>query len=109
MLFAETCRTIGLAARFVSGSRATNRKIRYEEGDRPETSERHLHAWAEIYLPGAGWRGYDPTQGPAVADQHIALVASPSPRYTTPIVGTLKQGIGAKSEMKYCLSIHSWN
>ena len=109
VLFAETCRAIGLAARFVSGYQGDQPKDLIEEGDRPETSERHLHAWAEIYLPGAGWRGYDPTQGLAVADQHIALVASPSPRYATPIVGTLKQGIGAKSEMKYCLSIHSWN
>jgi transglutaminase-like putative cysteine protease len=50
VLFIEVCRAVGLAGRFVSG---------YEAG--AETDDRHLHAWAEIYLPGCGWRGYDPT------------------------------------------------
>lgn len=44
MLFVEVCRSIGLAARFVSG---------YQEGDL-DNPERHLHAWAEVYLPGGG-------------------------------------------------------
>jgi transglutaminase-like putative cysteine protease len=96
VLFIETCRAIGLAARFVSG---------YQEGD-PDQSERHLHAWAEVYLPGAGWRGYDPTHGLAVSDRHIALVASPSARQTTPILGSLKSTT-VQSEMTYSLSIQS--
>ncbi len=66
VLFIEVCRAIGLAARFVSG---------YQEGD-PDSHDRHLHAWVEVYLPGAGWRGFDPTHGSAVADRHIALVSS---------------------------------
>ncbi|HEY9619386.1 MAG TPA: transglutaminase family protein [Crinalium sp.] len=93
VLFMETCRAIGLATRFVSG---------YQEGD-PDWEHRHLHAWAEVYLPGAGWRGYDPTQGLAVSDRHIALVASSSSRYTTPISGSIK-GI-AQSKMEYKLTI----
>lgn len=95
VLFVEVCRAIGLAARFVSG---------YQEGDL-DSNDRHLHAWAEVYLPGAGWRGYDPTQGLAVADRHIALVASPAARYASPIVGSFKQPGGVQSQMTYQLLI----
>ncbi|MGQ9872715.1 transglutaminase family protein [Leptodesmis sp.] len=94
VLFTEVCRAIGLAARFVSG---------YQEGD-PDNSERHLHAWAEVYLPGAGWRGYDPTQGLAVADRHITLVTSSFSRYAAPIAGTVSPG-GVHSTMSYELAI----
>lgn len=95
VLFIEVCRAIGLAARFVSG---------YQEGDL-EQGDRDLHAWAEVYLPGAGWRGYDPTQGLAVSDRHIALVASPTSRHTAPVSGSLKTGVGATTEMKFWVSI----
>lgn len=95
VLFMEVCRAVGLAARFVSG---------YEVGD-PDATERHLHAWVEVYLPGAGWRGYDPTHGLAVSDRHIALVASAIPKQAAPITGSLKQGIGAQSEMEYQLEV----
>jgi transglutaminase-like putative cysteine protease len=78
VLFIEVCRAVGLAARFVSG---------YQEGD-PDQIERDLHAWVEVYLPGAGWRGYDPTHGLAVSDRHIPLVASAFPNYTAPISGS---------------------
>ncbi|MBE9228646.1 transglutaminase family protein [Phormidium sp. LEGE 05292] len=78
VLFMEVCRAVGLAARFVSG---------YQEGD-PDQIERDLHAWVEVYLPGAGWRGYDPTHGLAVSDRHIPLVASAFPNYTAPISGS---------------------
>lgn len=78
VLFMEVCRAVGLAARFVSG---------YQEGD-PDQIERELHAWVEVYLPGAGWRGYDPTHGLAVSDRHIPLVASAFPNYTAPISGS---------------------
>jgi transglutaminase-like putative cysteine protease len=89
MLFVHACRAVNLAARFVSG---------YQEGD-PDTEEFHLHAWAEVYLPGAGWRGYDPTLGLAVADRHISLVASADPKYAAPIIG--KVSGGASSELGF--------
>jgi len=94
IVFIEACRAVGLAARFVSG---------YQEGDINQ-KERHLHAWAEVYLPGAGWLGYDPTQGLAVSDRHIALVASAIPRYAAPISGNFR-GADATSDMQYTLSI----
>jgi transglutaminase-like putative cysteine protease len=95
VLFVETCRAIGLAARFVSG---------YQEGDL-DSDDRHLHAWAEVYLPGGGWRGYDPTHGLAVADRHIALVASPLSSYAAPLSGSFKQANGAQATMTYQLTI----
>ncbi len=94
VVWMAACRTMGLATRFVSG---------YQEGDVSDP-ERHLHAWAEVYLPGAGWRGYDPTQGLAVSDRHIALVASVHPRHAAPISGNFK-GSGARSQMEYTLSV----
>ncbi|MGJ3244808.1 MAG: transglutaminase family protein [Elainellaceae cyanobacterium] len=96
VLFMEACQAIGLAARFVSG---------YQEGD-PEIDECQLHAWAEVYLPGAGWHGYDPTNAVAVSDRHIALVASPFSQKTIPVKGSLKaEGYRAKSEMTYHLTV----
>jgi transglutaminase-like putative cysteine protease len=94
VLFAEVCRAVGLAARFVSG---------YQEGD-GDVSDRHLHAWAEVYLPGGGWRGFDPTQQIAVGDRHIALVASPYAHETSPLSGSIKPG-GIESTMNYQLLI----
>ncbi|HEY9696374.1 MAG TPA: transglutaminase family protein [Trichocoleus sp.] len=96
VLLMEGCRAMGLAARFVSG---------YQEGDLNST-DRQLHAWAEVYLPGAGWRGYDPTHGLVVADRHIALVAMPSHRNTAPVSGSLRQA-NVQSQMKYHLTIQA--
>ncbi|GAB4237521.1 MAG: transglutaminase family protein [Stanieria sp.] len=90
ILFMEVCRAVGLAARFVSG---------YQEGD-PDQQERDLHAWVEVYLPGAGWRGYDPTHGLAVSDRHIALAASAVPSYAAPISGTVNSQNGTKVDSR---------
>jgi transglutaminase-like putative cysteine protease len=98
VLFVEVCRAIGMAARFVSG---------YHEGD-PNHPDRHLHAWAEVYLPGAGWRGYDPTLGLSVADRHIALAASAVASYTAPIVGEFSPATGSAS-MSYTLQIQTFD
>ncbi|MEQ9550344.1 MAG: transglutaminase family protein [Coleofasciculus sp. G3-WIS-01] len=102
VLFMDVCRVMGLGARFVSG---------YQEGNL-ERSQRYLHAWVEIYLPGAGWQGYDPNQGVVVTDRHIPLVACAIPRYAAPISGaiatTKSVGEGARkieSDMKINLSI----
>jgi transglutaminase-like putative cysteine protease len=84
VLFMAACRVVGLAARFVSG---------YEEGD--PAFEQTLHAWAEVYLPGAGWRSYDPTMGLVVSDHHVAIAASGWPRYAAPVTGTHRGGNGA--------------
>ena len=85
---------MGIASRFVSGY--------VYEADRQGSSD--LHAWAEVYLPGAGWRGYDPSLGLAVADQHIPLAAAPEPSAAAPTTGTFR-GTAAKSMMEYRIEI----
>jgi transglutaminase-like putative cysteine protease len=78
LLFIAAARSQGLAARFVSGYQA--------EADTPD-GKRHLHAWPEVFLPGLGWRGYDPTHGLPVTDGHVALCAAPEQLGTMPIEG----------------------
>jgi transglutaminase-like putative cysteine protease len=100
VLFMEACRSVGLAARFVSGYQCLT--------DEPPEDGFALHAWAEVYLPGAGWRGFDPTQrAGAVADRYITLVASVYPGDTTPVVGAFSQGNGAQSQMESTVMIHA--
>jgi transglutaminase-like putative cysteine protease len=96
MLFMAVCRAVGLAARFVSG---------YEAGD--PAYEQTLHAWAEVYLPGAGWRGYDPTMGIVVCDRHIAIAASGWPRYAAPVTGTHRGGNGAAEVLENKVAIET--
>jgi transglutaminase-like putative cysteine protease len=93
VLFMDACRSVGLAARFVSGYQQTF-------GD----TAHDLHAWAEVYLPWAGWRGYDPTQGLAVGDQHIALAASARPELAAPVVGSFR-GTAATATLTTSISI----
>lgn len=97
MLFVEACRAVGLASRFVSG---------YSMHHPPEVSEHELHAWAEVYLPGAGWRGYDPSLGLAVADGHVALAATPDHRLAAAVTGSYR-GTGVPSEMGYTLTVRA--
>lgn len=88
VLFIEACRHVGLAARFVSGY-----KQELEDGHIGA-----LHAWAEVYLPGAGWRGYDPSLGIAVADRHIVLASGADPLFAAPTTGRFR-GTGVTSEL----------
>lgn len=79
VLFIAACRAVGLAARFTSG---------YIEGSLQE--ERYLYAWAEVYLPGAGWRGYDSSLGLVVAERHVALASGPTAAAARPFVGRFR-------------------
>lgn len=76
-LFMAACRSLGIAARFVSGYLFGNPQQEHE-----------LHAWAEVYLPGAGWRGFDPTEGSVVVNRHIFLTSTAKPELAAPISGT---------------------
>ncbi len=94
VLFNECCRSQGLAARFVSG---------YHEGD-PDVPENHLHAWSEVYLPGGGWRGFDPTHGLAASEGYVALAASAHPEGAAAVQGSFR-GTGAHAQMQTSLSV----
>ncbi|MEO0704666.1 MAG: transglutaminase family protein [Cyanobacteria bacterium J06649_5] len=88
VLFMAACRAVGLAARFVSG---------YQEGDLESDQPNDLHAWAEVYIPGGGWRGFDPTLGLAVGDRHVAIAAAADPKQAAPVSGTLRSASQAKT------------
>ncbi|MEN9216589.1 MAG: transglutaminase family protein [Gloeomargarita sp. HHBFW_bins_162] len=94
VLFMTVVRAMGLATRFVSG---------YHEGD-PDWQHRHLHAWAEVYLPGGGWRGFDPTHGLVVNDRYVALTARPYPPDTAPVTGLILTP-GVSSHLDYKIHI----
>lgn len=97
VLFMEACKCQGLQARFVSG---------YIFDDDMQGSS-HLHAWAEVYIPGGGWRGYDPVNGIAVADRYIAVAASADPSKVLPVIGCYRSNIG-KSKMEYSIKVKAF-
>lgn len=96
VLYMAACRHMGIAARFVSG---------YQMMD-PESEERHMHAWAEVFLPGGGWRGFDPTHGIAVDKHFVPVAASPNPALATPVEGRYTPG-SVESTLSVMLDVRS--
>jgi transglutaminase-like putative cysteine protease len=78
VLFLAAARSLGLVARFVSG---------YQSAAETPDGRRYLHAWPEVFIPGAGWHGWDPTHGIPVGDGHVALCAAPEQAGTMPVTG----------------------
>ncbi|MEE4291134.1 MAG: transglutaminase family protein, partial [Cycloclasticus sp.] len=88
-LFMTAARHLGFAARFVSGySYSDASTIQFGQSG-------STHAWAEVFIPGAGWKGFDPTVGNIVGAEHIALAVARLPESVPPIAGSFHGSPGA--------------
>ena len=94
MLMIETCRCVGLPARFVSGYHLVE----------PAPKQYDLHAWAEVYLPGAGWRGFDPSGKGSIDDRYITLATSSKPTLTAAVNGSFSGPEGVESELEWTIA-----
>jgi transglutaminase-like putative cysteine protease len=94
MLMIECCRSIGLPARFVSGYHLVE----------PKPERYDLHAWAEVYLQGAGWRGFDPSGKGAVDERYIPVATSSRSDLTAAVSGTFSGPPGVESDLEWDIS-----
>ena len=91
MLMVESCRSVGIPSRFVSG-------YHFED---PLPKEFELHAWAELYIPGAGWRGFDPSGKGLIDERYLTLVSSSKSNLTAVITGNFRGKTNIKNNLTW--------